>query len=100
MTTIIKEIPYGDADQNDNKMMENFISKVESAFQPHEIKDITFTLYKDIYPLQAVIHFNEEKHYTRYNLYNKDLEIHNTGYTCSYEILEKSKQYIIKDSTL
>lgn len=100
MTTIIKEIPYGDADQNDNKMMENFISKVESTFQPQEIKDITFTLYKNIYPLQAVIHFNEEMHYTRYNLYNSGLEVHNTGYNCSSEILEKSKEHIIKDSTL
>lgn len=100
MTEIVKIIPYNEPDQNDIDMMENFINKVETTFKPHEIKDITFTLYKGYFPLEAVIHFTSEKHYTRYNLYKQDFEIHNTGYTCSSEILEKSKQHIIKDSTL
>lgn len=94
-------IPYGNADENDFNMMENFKQKVKSAFNKNIIEDITFTLYKDVYPLEAVIHFTgDEKHYLRYNLYNRDLEIHNTGYTCSNEILEISKSKIIKDSSL
>jgi len=94
---IIHNIKLGEYDNTDREMIENFMLRV-NMLDASEIKDVTFTLYKGAFPLEAVIHYKEDNNYTSFNLYYNGLRIHNSGYTCSTKQFEESIQYIRNES--
>ena len=76
------------------------VKRLNEVIEEHFDDSVTveYTTYpKGTFPLQCMVKIGD--YYLRYNVYRSG-EIRNSGYSCSNEMLELSKKYIIIDSEL